>query len=61
MLGFDYARWSEPAWRGLLWDAVLQEQFGSRENHVFWPPRRNERDAKSAEGFPPFEAVVKDR
>jgi hypothetical protein len=49
----------DSAWSGLIWDAVVQEQFEYQSGRVFPTPTGNERDAGSSEGFPTFEAVVR--
>jgi len=46
------------AWRGLTWEAVVQEHFKSQAAQVFPAPSGNERDAGSHEGFPSFDAAV---
>jgi hypothetical protein len=50
----------EPAWTRLIWEAVLHEQFKYQADQVFPPPSGNERDAASGEGFPSFEARIKE-
>jgi hypothetical protein len=47
-----------PAWRNLVWEAVVQEHFKYQSARVFPTPTGNERDASAREGFPLFEAVV---
>jgi eukaryotic-like serine/threonine-protein kinase len=48
----------EPGWQDLVWDAVVQEHFKYQPSRVFPTPSDNERDDRSREGFPSFDARV---
>jgi serine/threonine protein kinase len=48
----------EPSWQNLVWDAVLQEHFKYQPQRVFPGPSGNQRDDRSPEGFPSFDATV---
>src|SRR5262249_22499713 len=48
----------EPGWQNLVWESALQEHFRYQANRVFPTPSRNQRDNKSQEGFPLFDAAL---
>ncbi len=48
----------EPSWRDPVWEAVVQEHFQYRAWEVFPAPTGNQRDDRSREGFPSFDAAV---
>jgi serine/threonine protein kinase len=46
-----------PEWRHLIWDAAVDQRYGSAAGHLFPEPSGNVRDRVSEEGFPPLKAV----
>ena len=55
----DYGK-GPAAWKSLIWEQIIQDAFGrSHETQVFPEPAQNQRDAASSEGYPLFQAAVR--